>query len=246
MKGRDRIVMMALAVAVVAIGGWILVVSPKKKEIKTYEAQVATAQTKLSSAESQLASAKSAQSQYATSYAAVVELGKAVPPSDEVASLVYELEQASNQHSVSFNSITSGGAGSTGSAPASSSTATAATAATGAGFTSMPFTFVFNGGYFDLEHLFHGLTGFTTHGSDGTLRVSGRLLTIQSVKLAPETTTSGRTPKLTGTVTATAYVLPAGQSVTAGATAAAPATTSSTAATSSSATTAPAVARVTP
>ena len=49
----------------------------------------------------------------------------------------------------------------------------------------MPFTFVFNGSFFDLEHLFHQLNSFTERTSSGGLQVSGRLLTIQSVKLAP-------------------------------------------------------------
>jgi hypothetical protein len=242
MTTRDRIVVMVIAVAVVAIGGWMLVVSPKRKEVKTYEQQVASAQTQLSKADSELSGAKAAQAQYATSYAAVVRLGKAVPPSQEVASLIYELEQSSDQHSVGFNSIAYGSGGGS-----SSSTAAPAASATPASFTAMPFNFVFYGGFFSLEHLFRGLTEFTTHGSDGSLQVSGRLLTIQSVKLAPEGATVGRAPKLTGDVTATAYVLPAGQTLTGGATPATPAGSASPASTGAAgATTAPAVARVTP
>ncbi|HXD56144.1 MAG TPA: type II secretion system protein GspM [Solirubrobacteraceae bacterium] len=248
MTGRDRIVMIVIAVLAVAAGGWMLVVSPKRKEVKTYEEQVATAETQLSTAKSQLANAKAAQSQYATAYASVVRLGKAVPPSQEVASLVYELEQASNQHAVSFDSIATSSAGGSPSASA------AATAATGGatGFTQMPFTFVFAGGFFDFEHLFRGLTAFTSHGGDGSLQVSGRLLTIQSVKLAPEAATPGAgggkgAPNLTGTVTATAYVLPAGQGVTAGATPSSPSgTTAPAASAAAGSTTTPAVARVTP
>jgi O-acetyl-ADP-ribose deacetylase (regulator of RNase III) len=244
MTTRDRIVLMVIAVLVVAIGGWMVVVSPKRKEVKTYEEMVTAAQTSLSKAQGELSDAKAAQAQYATAYSAVVRLGKAVPPSQEVASLVYELEESSNQHSVAFNSITTGAGGSS----SSSATPTAASASTAA-FTEMPFTFVFNGGFFSLEHLFRGLTSFTTHGSGGALEVNGRLLTIQSVTLAPETSaTASRTPKLTGTVTATAYVLPAGQSVTAGATPSSPTGAASPAPASSttSSTTAPAVARVTP
>jgi hypothetical protein len=257
-SSRDRIVLMVIAVAVVAVGGWMLVVSPKKKEVKTYEEQVATAQTQLSSAQSQLADAKAAQAQYATAYASVVNLGKAVPPSQEVASLVYELEAASNAHSVSFNSIVTGnGSGGPAPAPAAAAAATAAPAtskgastsptaasaeatAAAAAFTQMPFTFVFDGGFFSLEHLFRGLTGFTTYDRNGTLQVSGRLLTVQSVKLTPEAGANGTT-KLNGTVTATAYVLPAGQGLTAGATPSSPTGTTSATSASASPTTAPAV-----
>jgi hypothetical protein len=242
MTGRDRIVLMVIAVIAVAAGGWLLVVSPVRKEAKKYQEQLTTAQSTLSTAQSELASAKSAQTQYASAYASVVRLGKAVPPSQEVASLVYELEQVSNQRSVSFNSIVSGAAA----AAASSSTSTVAATA---GFTQMPFTFVFEGGFFSLEHLFRGLTGFTTHTTSGGLSVSGRLLTIQSVKLLPETGGKGRHPKLTGTVTATAYELPAGQGLTSGATSTSPTGATTPAAVPSpaaSSPTAPAVARVTP
>ena len=240
MTGRDRIVLIVVVVLAVLAGGWMLVVSPKRKEAKTVEAKVASAQSELSSAESSLADARAAQAQYSTAYSAVVNLGKAVPPSQEVASLVYELEEASNSRDVAFNSIVSG-SGSSGSSPSAAPASTAA-----AGFTQMPFTFVFSGGFFQLEHLFRQLTAFTTHQGPSGLRVSGRLLTIQSVKLAPEAAGPGKSAKLSGTVTATAYVLPAGQGLTGGATPAGPAGATPASAASSSSPTTPAVAKVTP
>lgn len=247
MTGRDRIVVMVLAVLAVAGGGYILLVKPERKQAAKYAEEVRTAQTQLNSAQSKLSSAKQAEQQYASAYASVVNLGKAVPASQEVASLVYQLEQVSNQHDVQFNSIAASSSGSS----ASASAAPASSAAAGAGFTELPFTFVFDGGFFELEHLFRGLTSFATHGSGGSLEVSGRLLTIQSVKLAPESSVDakpGSTPKLTGTVTATAYVLPPGTGLTGGATptsptgAAAPASSG----TSGSSTAPAAVAKVVP
>ena len=56
----------------------------------------------------------------------------------------------------------------------------------------MPFTFVFNGSFFDLYHLFQQLDRFTVRTSSGSLQVSGRLLTIQGVKLAPEPSGSSK------------------------------------------------------
>jgi len=126
-----------------------------------------------------------------------------VPTGQEVPSLIYQLEQASNQKRVEFASITSGGGA------GSSSSASASPTAAAAGFTQMPFTFTFNGSFFDLYHLFQQLNGFTLRTASGGLRVSGRLLTIQSVKLTPTTSsTKGSSGQLTGTITATAYVLP--------------------------------------
>jgi Tfp pilus assembly protein PilO len=246
MTGRDRMVLIGVIVLVVIAGGWMLVVSPEREKAKSLGAEVSAAQTALSTAEGQLASARAAQSQYAKAYSAVVSLGKAVPASQEVPSLIFQLAQATDHHNVDFNSIVTGASG-------SGSAAAGAGAVASAGFTQMPFTFVFNGSFFDLEHLFRGLTAFATHTTSGALQVNGRLLTIQSVKLSPETASApsakGGKQGLTGTITASAYVLPASQGLTGSATAASPVGAAAPSATSGSAptaATAPAIARVTP
>jgi Tfp pilus assembly protein PilO len=242
MTGRDRIVMMAIVVLVALGAGWMLVVSPERKSADTQSAQLASAQTELSSAEGQLSSARAAQAQYAAAYASVVSLGKAVPPGQEVSSLIFELSHATSSKHIDFSSIVSG----SGVASPSASPTAAATAA--AGFTQMPFTFVFNGSFFDLEHLFANLDHFTTRTATGSLQVSGRLLTIQSVKLAPlaEGAKPGSGSGLSGTITATAYQLPAGQGVAGLATPASPTGSAAPAASSGSSTsaTAPAIARL--
>jgi hypothetical protein len=255
MTGRDRMVLIGVLVLAVLGGAWMLVISPKRKEASKLNSQVSEAQTQLSGAEGQLATARAAQAQYAKAYVSIVSLGKAVPASQEVPSLIYQLSQATNQKNVEFNSITSGtgvgGSGASGSAAASGASAASAASA---GFTQMPFTFVFAGTFFDLEHLFQQLNGFTVRQASGGVQVSGRLLTIQSVKLAPEAINSPAgaphgPPRLSGSVTATAYVLPAGQGLTGGATPSSPAGTATPVASttgSSTSPTPPAIARVTP
>jgi len=246
MTGRDRIVIIAVAVLAMLGAGWMLVVSPERKQASKLAGEVSAAQAQLSTAEGQLSNARAAQSQYSAAYASVVSLGKAVPPAPEVPSLIFQLAHATNQTQVDFNSITTG-AGAT-----SSTAAAAAKAAAPAAFVPMPFTFVFNGGFFELEHLFGNLTAFTTVSRTGTLNVSGRLLTVQSVKLAPVQTSggAGKTPTrtLSGTITATAYQLPAAQGLTGAATGASPSGAATPAASTSAApssATAPAVVGVT-
>ncbi|MHB8532829.1 MAG: type II secretion system protein GspM [Solirubrobacteraceae bacterium] len=247
MTGRDRTVLIVVVVLAVLGAGWVLIVSPQRKQAESVDAKVSAAQSQLSSAQSQLAAARSAKTQYPAAYSAVVTLGKAVPAGEEVPSLIYQLEQASNTHSVQFNSIVANGSA----GGASSGSAAAGLVAKPAGFTQMPFTFVFGGGVFSLEHLFRQLTKFTTHTTSGGLEVSGRLLTIQSVKLAPEAggaSTPGKsgTQNLQGTITASAYVLPASQTLTAGASEASPSSSTTTSGGGSTAPTAPAIAKVTP
>jgi Tfp pilus assembly protein PilO len=255
MTGRDRIVLMVVVVLAVLAAGWMLVVSPERNKASKLDAQVTSAKAQLSSAEGELSSARSAQEQYASAYSSIVNLGKAVPAEEEVPSLIYQLSQATHQQNVEFASIASPitpGAATPGAAtPGAVGAAAGATAA--AGFSQMPFTFVFNGHFFELERLFNRLTAFTDRTATGALQVRGRLLTIQSVKLAPatESAAGGKGSKgvLQGAITATAYRLAGGQGLTGGATSASP-TGTSTPATSTTpganSTTAPAIARVTP
>ncbi len=241
MTGRDRIVIMTIVVAVALAAVWLEVVSPERKQVGELNSQVASAQSQLTAAEGKVANAKNAQAQYATAYAATVNLGKAVPPSQEVASLIDQLTQASNQKDVYFSSIANGAAG--------SSSSTTGSAVTAAGLTQLPFTFTFEGSYFDLEHLFSRLTGFTKLDGSGKIEVSGRLLTIRSVSLTPAGATSdgGTSSDLTGSISASAYVMPASQGVTGSATPSSPtaAGTSSTS-TGTSSPVSPAIVKVNP
>jgi Tfp pilus assembly protein PilO len=234
MTGRDRIVIMAIVVAVALAAVWMEVVSPERKKVSQLDTQVASAQAQLANAEGDAANARSAQSRYTAAYAATVNLGKAVPPSQEVASLIDQLTQASNQKNVYFSSISDAGAGSSSSGAAGTS---ATSSVASAGLSQLPFTFTFEGSYFDLEHLFNQLADFTKLNASGDIEVSGRLLTIRSGKNASS--------NLTGSITATAYVLPAGQGLTGSATPASPTGSSASTATSSSPVS-PAVVKVNP
>ncbi|MDP9346662.1 MAG: hypothetical protein M3P44_13285, partial [Actinomycetota bacterium] len=82
-----------------------------------------------------------------------------------------------------------------------------------AGFPTMPFTFVFDGSFFDMEHMLRDVNRFIT--VDGkSVSVRGRLLSVDGISL--EAAPTGF-PSVTATVFATAYLLPADQGLTAGA-----------------------------
>ena len=90
-----------------------------------------------------------------------MSLGKAVPPSQEVPSLIYQLAQASNQKNVEFASITSGGG------PAAQRHGERTPRRPPPASPQMPFTFVFNGSFFDLYNLFQQLNNFTVRTTSG-------------------------------------------------------------------------------
>ncbi len=224
MTTRDRLVLMGIVTLAVLAGGWLLLVSPERKQASKIDAEVSLAHAQVEEARSKVDDARGAQTQYASAYASMVRLGKAVPPQAQIPSLVYQLDQASNQGDVNFTSITDTGVTS-GAAAAGTTPATA----TPASFTQVPFTFVFRGTYFSLFHLFNRLDRFVLPTASGGLQVTGRLLTIQdaNLDLKDEGSSSATSGVLTGTITATAYVLPASQGLTGGATSTGPASSGS-------------------
>jgi hypothetical protein len=248
MTTRDRLALIGICTLAVLAAAWFLIVAPERERAAKLDSRINAASAQLTTAEGELSNARAARARYSAAYNSIVNLGKAVPPTQEIPSLIFQLDQASNQKSVEFSSIVSGSSGgSSGSGASGAGGSSAAPVAVTGSFTQMPFTFIFNGSFFDLEHLFQQLNGFTVRTASGGLQISGRLLTIQSVRLAPVTTSSPGTPigQLTGTITATAYVLPASQGLTAGASPNSPAGAGARAS-SGSAPTTPAIVRVAP
>lgn len=259
MSARDRMVLIVVAAVAVLGAAYLMVLSPERKKATEVQAKVETARTQLSEAQSKLASATEDERRYSAAYASIVSLGQAVPADQEVPSLVYELDHATAKDQVSFESITSGGSASGSSSSSSSSTSSASAGASvaSAGFQQLPFTFSFKGTYEQLYKLMGRLQGFTISMPDGSVQVRGRLLSIQGLTLASGGASGGSSSgpaggsseDLTATVTATAYVLPPGQSLTGGASASGPSAASATGSGGSSGTgptTTPAVVRPLP
>lgn len=206
MTARDRMVLIVIAAVAVLGAAYMLVLSPEQKKASQVQAKVESARSELSSARTKLAEAQAAQQRYSAAYSSIVSLGQAVPAQSEVPSLVYELDHASSKDSVNFESIAS--------SSSSSGSSSSTTAATSGGFQQLPFTFSFAGSFEQLYKLVGRLQGFTVSDPDGSVAVNGRLMSIQSLQLQSGSEHGNR---LTATVTATAYVLPAGQTLTEGA-----------------------------
>ncbi len=235
MTTRDRLMLIGIVALVVLLGVWFTTVAPERERAAKVTAEVEAARRQLASAESDAGSAKAAQAQYSSAYASLVSLGQAVPASAETPALIYMLDKATHSRDVQFSSIS---AGSSGSSSSSSASASATPAGQSTSFAQQPFTFVFNGSFVDLYKLLNQLESFTVQTPSGQLHVNGRLLTIDSLSLTPEAgeteSSSGGSSKtksgqIGATITATAYVLPGGQSALGGATPSSPAGASSTA-----------------
>jgi hypothetical protein len=245
MSARDRTIIGLVVVVVVAIGGWLFLVQPKRDKASSLATQVNAVQSQLDTVRSQLAQAEAARSTFSGSYGVLARLGEAVPADDNVPSLIYQIQNAATQARVNFNALALGSSGSGGASSSTRATPGAASPAAAlppgatigpAGFPIEPFSFTFTGNFFHLADFFGRLQRFVVV-ANRNISVSGRLMTLDAINLAAGP--SGF-PTITAKMSATTYLLPASQGLTAGATPLGPGPTA-TSSTASSVTAAAAV-----
>jgi len=231
MTGRDRTLITVVVAALVVAAAWFLMLAPQRDEASQLSDEIATARQALAQAQADAAAGLAAKRGYDRAYTTVARLGAAVPEDDNVASLLLQVERAAEASHIDFRELKAGG-GSGAAAPpppptttpADPTQATTATLPPGAavgpaGFPTMPFTFTFTGDFFRMSSFVGRLQRFLVV-SNRRLLVSGRFMTLDGIALsaAPD-----GFPRIQANVTATAYLLPAGQGLTNGATAASPA-----------------------
>jgi hypothetical protein len=239
MSTRDRYILIALVI----VGGlgaiWFMALSPKRKEAAQLDKDIAAAQLQLDQSKQEKVTFAQAQLSFPRMYASLGRLGKAVPPNEDVPSLLVQLNHAAAQANVDFRSVElkvdeaaaapvapppppaeGAAAGATG-----ASGATGATGADGASisgsatvapveFQKVPFEYKFKGSFYNLEQLIHNINGLVDRRNQ-ELAIAGRLITIEGFAM-----TRGKI-----TVLATSYMLPADQGLFGGATPQAPAGT---------------------
>lgn len=122
MTRRDRLMIMAV-LAVVLLGGfWMMVLTPQRKAAAEAKTQVETAKTALTAAQSKVTSGKKAQEEFRKDRATIVKIGRAVPETDDIPTLITQLETLAKKNDVYF--IKYNVAASTGGGGASSSSST--------------------------------------------------------------------------------------------------------------------------
>lgn len=105
MTARDRIALTVVIAAVLVAGFWFLVLGPQRSKASKLSSQLTKEEQRLSTAQSDAAQSRAARAEYATNYATVARLGKAVPSSDDVPSLVYQLSSTAQSTGVDFRTI---------------------------------------------------------------------------------------------------------------------------------------------
>ena len=223
MKTRDRLVLGILALAGLMAALWFGALAPKREEAASLGEKISAAEQRRDAAKTKAAHAEQARATYTRDYFTVARLGKATPPQADVPSLVYQIESAARHAKVDFRSVSvlevpeqapvapaaptpDGKARPEDAAgkPAADTPAGEAAPNTAAGISPVPFTFMFEGSFFKLHELLRSVDRFSRLKGQ-TVKIKGRLLTLDNVKLSP-----GRKgfPQVKVEITARAYVAP--------------------------------------
>ena len=223
MTSRDRTIIAILCVAAAVVGGWLLVIGPKRDQASRLGAELKSEQAQLDATRAQVAQSKSARRTFAADYATIARLGEAVPADDNVPSLIYQIQGAAAAAGVDFRSLELNGAGSSAASASSSRVATGplppGVTVGPAGFPVEPFTFTFRGSFFRLADFLARLQRFVV-ATNKRVSVSGRLMTLNAITLGAAP--SGF-PQIEATISASTYLVPAAQGLLNGATPSGPA-----------------------
>jgi len=183
---------------------WMLAISPKREERTLVKANVATQEARLSTAQAQLASFEVAKQQFPVKLAELKRLDKAVPARGAISSLLRQLQRRAKVRNSNLRLMALKSAAPT---PDGTAGVTTPGATVGpSGLAALPFEFEFSGEYFDLRDILATVRRSVSVRKD-KIKVSGRLLTIDSVKFTRADPESSRTR---ATLTATAYIAPDG------------------------------------
>lgn len=220
MTGSRKLALGGVGLVALLAAFWYFAVAPKQQEAARLEVEAGKVEAANNQARAQIVTLKTAERSYATNYASVARLGKAVPADDDVRSLLVQLDAAADRSGVQFDSIAVPAA--TAAAPAATGATTQAAAATlppgaavgPAGLPTMPFSFEFVGGFFGLSTFFSRLERFVEVDAR-RVDVTGRLLAVDA--FAIELGERGF-PSIKATIGATAYLVPEEEGAMGGAT----------------------------
>ena len=237
MNSKNRLIAAMVAIVVLAAAFWMMLLSPKRDEVKKLDVQVERVETSLVQHEAEIAAGEEAREEFPMDYQRLVVLGKAVPGDDDVASLLVQLNGIARHADGTFREIklSSSGGGEeappapavTGTEPASPTEVSASLLPLGAsvgpaGLAVMPYEVTFDGNFFDVADFIAGLDSLVKT-DDTQVAVDGRLLTVDSFTL--EADQEKGFPDLEASFSLTSYLTPPSQGVTGGATTEAPAVT---------------------
>jgi hypothetical protein len=108
LSARDKKILVFLAPLLLIAAYWFLLLAPKREEVTTASENLTAQQDRLEVARSAAGAADNAKDDFQASYATIVRLGKAIPPTVDMPSLLVQLEAAAEGTGIRFNTIAAG------------------------------------------------------------------------------------------------------------------------------------------
>jgi hypothetical protein len=108
LSSRDKKILLFLVPLVLIAAYWFLLLSPKREEATAASAKLTQEQDRLEAARSAANSADNAEDGFEASYATIVRLGKAIPSTVDMPSLLVQLEAAAEGTGIRFDTISAG------------------------------------------------------------------------------------------------------------------------------------------
>src|SRR5207247_4406629 len=102
---RDRKILIVLAALAVVAVYWFLLLSPKREEASNASKQLTQQRDRRDAAVAHVGQLSSTRTNYAAEYADLLRVGKAVPASVDMPSLLVQLDQASKGTGVDFAEV---------------------------------------------------------------------------------------------------------------------------------------------
>ena len=102
---RDRKIVMAIVPVLVFVAYWFLLLAPKRADSSKLGDQLAQQEVKRDKVKQQVAALKAAQASFAEDYSTVVKLGKAIPTTVDMPSLIVQLNSAAKGTGIGFERI---------------------------------------------------------------------------------------------------------------------------------------------
>jgi Tfp pilus assembly protein PilO len=120
---RDRKILLALIPLVAIIGYWFLVLAPKRQEASKVKEQLSQAEQVRDTAQQKASQLSGAKRSFSADYATVIRLGKSIPASVDMPSLMVQLDRAARGTGIKFTDVSTGDrSGAPGAAPAPAAT----------------------------------------------------------------------------------------------------------------------------
>ena len=198
-RGKEVYIITAVVAVVLIVAWYFLLFSPTRTKISELDSQIASGQVALSTAQQDVARLESYKKTAPQSRAEIVRLGKMLPMSEGIPSMIIELTKTTDVSGVNLDSITRG------------------TTSPGSPFGIQTVNLSLTGQFFDVEDFLYRLESYVAF-RNASFRVTGRLLQVTTMSLVGGTALpSGGIAPLTVSVTLNAYLWggPAGAATTA-------------------------------